>query len=231
MRLDKFLANSGIGSRSKVKDLIKNKKILVNDIIIINPEFKVNIDNDIVKLGENIINYSKFKYIMLNKPKGYISATDDVKHKTVLDLIKGYDTYKLFPVGRLDIDTEGLLLLTNDGNLAHKLLSPKKNIKKVYYVELLNNISLNDIYRVENEIILEDGYKCKKAKINSLDNNKLTIEITEGKFHQVKRMFLAVNNKVIYLKRIKIHNLELDLNLKLGEYRELNNLEMEGLNI
>lgn len=166
---------------------------------------------------------------MLNKPKDYISATFDNKHKTVLDLIKGFKTYNLFPVGRLDIDTEGLLILTNDGMLAHNLLSPNKHISKKYYVMLEKEISKIEINKIENGIVLDDGYLTKESKIELIDNKTLFINIFEGKYHQVKRMFEAVNNKVIYLKRVQMGELKLDQNLKLGQYRELTSSELERL--
>lgn len=229
MRLDKFLANSGIGSRKEVKELIKQGLVFVNDERIKNSDKNIDEIKDIIKIRDKCIEYRKYVYIMLNKPQNVISATEDNKHKTVIDLIKGYDTYNIFPVGRLDIDTEGLLLLTNDGKLSHNLLSPKKHIEKEYFVKLKENINDIDINKVENNIELEDGYICKKAKIKRLSKNELNISITEGKFHQVKRMFKAVGNEVIFLKRVRMANILLDKNLKSGEYRELTEDELKGL--
>lgn len=229
MRLDKFLANSGIGSRKEVKELIKQGLVFVNDERIKNSDKNIDEIKDIIKIRDKCIEYRKYVYIMLNKPQNVISATEDNKHKTVIDLIKGYDTYNIFPVGRLDIDTEGLLLLTNDGKLSHNLLSPKKHVEKEYFVKLKENINDIDINKVENNIELEDGYICKKAKIKRLSKNELNISITEGKFHQVKRMFKAVGNEVIFLKRVRMANILLDKNLKSGEYRELTENELKGL--
>ena len=229
MRLDKFLANSGIGSRKEVKELIKQGLVFVNDERIKKSDKNIDEINDVIKIGDKCIKYRKYVYIMLNKPQNVISATEDNKHNTVIDLIKGYDTYNIFPVGRLDIDTEGLLLLTNDGKLSHNLLSPKKHIEKEYFVKLKENITDIDINKVENNIELEDGYICKKAKIKRISENELNITITEGKFHQVKRMFKAVDNEVVFLKRIRMANIFLDKNLKLGDYRELSNDELKGL--
>lgn len=229
MRLDKFLANSGIGSRKEVKELIKQGLVFVNEERIKKSDKNIDEINDIIKIGDKCIKYRKYVYIMLNKPQNVISATEDNKHKTVIDLIKGYDTYNIFPIGRLDIDTEGLLLLTNDGKLSHNLLSPKKHIEKEYFVKLKENITDIDINKVENNIELEDGYICKKAKIKRISENELNITITEGKFHQVKRMFKAVDNEVVFLKRIRMANIFLDKNLKLGDYRELSNDELKGL--
>lgn len=229
MRLDKFLANSGIGSRKEVKELIKQGLVFVNDERIKNSDKNIDEIKDVIKIRDKCIEYRKYVYIMLNKPQNIISATEDNKHKTVIDLIKGYDTYNIFPVGRLDIDTEGLLLLTNDGKLSHNLLSPKKHVEKEYFVKLKENINDIDINKVENNIELEDGYICKKAKIKRLSKNELNISITEGKFHQVKRMFKAVGNEVIFLKRVRMANILLDKNLKSGEYRELTEDELKGL--
>lgn len=229
MRLDKFLANSGIGSRKEVKELIKQGLVFVNDERIKNSDKNIDEINDVIKIRDKCIEYRKYVYIMLNKPQNVISSTEDNKHKTVIDLIKGYDTYNIFPVGRLDIDTEGLLLLTNDGKLSHNLLSPKKHVEKEYFVKLKENITDIDINKVENNIELEDGYICKKAKIKRLSKNELYISITEGKFHQVKRMFKAVDNEVVFLKRIRMANILLDKNLKSGEYRELTEDELKGL--
>ena len=229
MRLDKFLANSGIGSRKEVKELIKQGLVFVNDERIKNSDKNIDEIKDVIKIRDKCIEYRKYVYIMLNKPQNVISATEDNKHKTVIDLIKGYDTYNIFPVGRLDIDTEGLLLLTNDGKLSHNLLSPKKHVEKEYFVKLKENINDIDINKVENNIELEDGYICKKAKIKRLSKNELNISITEGKFHQVKRMFKAVGNEVIFLKRVRMSNILLDKNLKSGEYRELTEDELKGL--
>lgn len=229
MRLDKFLANSGIGSRKEVKELIKQGLVFVNEERIKKSDKNIDEINDVIKIEDKCIEYRKYVYIMLNKPQNVISATEDNKHKTVIDLIKGYDTYNIFPVGRLDIDTEGLLLLTNDGKLSHNLLSPKKHVEKEYFVKLKENINDIDINKVENNIELEDGYICKKAKIKRISENELNITITEGKFHQVKRMFKAVDNEVVFLKRIRMANILLDKNLKLGEYRELTEDELKGL--
>ena len=170
----------------------------------------------------------------MNKPSGVISATEDGKHKTVIDLLcEKYKNYKVFPVGRLDIDTEGLLLLTNDGVLAHNLLSPKKHVDKKYYVELKEPLTIEKKKILENGIKLEENFVTKKAKIEIIDKdedievNSVFITISEGKFHQVKRMFKFVENEVLYLKRVKMGKLLLPENLKLGEYRELSEEEMD----
>ena len=241
MRLDKFLANSGIGTRKEVKEILKNKKVSVNNVFVKDGKIHVDEEKDIVKYENKIINYKPFVYIMMNKPAGVISATEDSHHKTVIDLLNDeYRTYDIFPVGRLDIDTEGLILLTNDGILSHNLLSPKKHVDKKYYVKIAKKLNENDIKILENGIKLEENFVTKKAKVeiiseNSNENdckksdNLVYITISEGKFHQVKRMFKAVNNEVLYLKRVKMGNLLLDENLELGGYRELTEKELNGL--
>ena len=238
MRLDKFLANSGIGTRKEVKEILKNKKISVNDAFVKDGKIQIDEEKDVVKYEDKIIHYKPFVYIMMNKPAGVISATEDNHHKTVIDLLNDqYRTYDIFPVGRLDIDTEGLLLLTNDGILSHNLLSPKKHVDKKYYVKIANPLTEEDIKILENGIKLEENFVTKKAKVeiicNNGENNEYLayITISEGKFHQVKRMFKAVDNEVLYLKRLKMGNLLLDENLKLGEYRELTAEELDSLKV
>lgn len=244
MRLDRFLANSGVGTRKEVKDILKKRKIKVNNKIVIDGSIHIDENSDVIMFEDNIIGYKPFVYIMLNKPEGVISATEDKEHKTVIDLLNNeYKTYSLFPVGRLDIDTEGLLILTNDGQLAHNLLSPNKHINKKYYVELRDPVEENHINLLENGIQLDEDFITKDAKVEIIENSKLPIDkttgernvskayitITEGKYHQVKRMFKAVGNKVVYLKRVSMGNLVLDNNLKIGEYRELTEAEINLL--
>ena len=235
MRLDKFLANSGIGTRKEVKELLKKRLIKVNDEIVKDGKIHVNENEDTVKYKDEIISYKKFVYIMLNKPNGVISATEDKVHKTVIDLLGDeYRTFEVFPVGRLDIDTEGLLLLTNDGVLSHNLLSPNKHVDKKYYVELEKLLTETDIAKLENGVELKD-FTTKDAKVEIIENGeesdkiRVYITISEGKFHQVKRMFKVVGNEVKYLKRVKMGTLSLDENLKLGEYRELTEDELTKL--
>ena len=237
MRLDKFLANSGIGTRKEVKEILKKGKISVNSIFIKDGRIHINEKKDIIKYEDKVVGYKPFVYIMMNKPAGVVSATEDNHHKTVIDLLNDkYRTYDIFPVGRLDIDTEGLLLLTNDGVLSHNLLSPKKHVSKKYYVKIAKPLSENDVKILENGIKLEENFITKKAKVEIIsedscenDDNQVYITIYEGKFHQVKRIFKAVNNEVLYLKRVKMGNLSLDENLKLGEYRELTGKDLDEL--
>ena len=252
MRLDKFLANSGIGTRKEVKEILKNKKVSVNNVFVKDGKIHIDEEKDIVKYENKIINYKPFVYIMMNKPAGVISATENSYHKTVIDLLNDeYRTYDIFPVGRLDIDTEGLLLLTNDGILSHNLLSPKKHVDKKYYVKIAKSLSEDDIKTLENGIKLEENFITKNAKVEIICNNSekesedfdfgenesnknknsVYITISEGKFHQVKRMFKAVGNEVLYLKRVKMGNLLLDEKLKFGEYRELTEEELDDLKV
>ncbi|MDY2889731.1 MAG: 16S rRNA pseudouridine(516) synthase [Candidatus Caccosoma sp.] len=230
MRLDKMLAHLGYGSRKDVKQLIRKKEVLVNGNVITNDDYKVDSENDEVVVFNEVVNYSELVYIMLNKPENVVSATYDAKLKTVIDLLDvEYQNRKLFPVGRLDIDTVGLLLITNDGKLCHELLAPKKHVDKIYYVKF-EGIFKDTYYDLFNSgIILEDGYKTLPSSIKLESDNEAYITIHEGKFHQVKRMFEALNMKVIYLKRIQFKNLKLDENLKEGEYRLLTNKEIADL--
>ena len=229
IRLDKLLAHSGYGSRKEVKELIRKGQVSVNEVVIKDDDFKVDEVNDEVIVEGIIVDYQKFIYIMMNKPDGVLSATYDPKDPIVLDLIEDTPTRGLFPVGRLDKDSEGLLLITNDGKLAHELLSPKKHVDKVYYIEYDGEL-VNDVKeRFKEGIILEDDYKCLPASIELLNDNKAYVTISEGKFHQVKRMINMCNGEVTYLKRIKFGPLELDNSLKEGEYRFLSNLELDSL--
>ena len=229
IRLDKLLAHSGYGSRKEVKELIRKGQVSVNEVVIKDDDFKVDEVNDEVIVEGIIVDYQKFIYIMMNKPDGVLSATYDPKDPIVLDLIEDTPTRGLFPVGRLDKDSEGLLLITNDGKLAHELLSPKKHVDKVYYIEYEGELVSDVKERFKEGIILEDNYKCLPASIELLNDNKAYVTISEGKFHQVKRMINMCNGEVTYLKRIKLGPLELDNSLKEGEYRFLSNLELDSL--
>jgi 16S rRNA pseudouridine516 synthase len=229
IRLDKLLAHSGYGSRKEVKELIRKGQVSVNEVVIKDDDFKVDEVNDEVIVEGIIVDYQKFIYIMMNKPDGVLSATYDPKDPIVLDLIEDTPTRGLFPVGRLDKDSEGLLLITNDGKLAHELLSPKKHVDKVYYIEYEGELVSDVKERFKEGIILEDDYKCLPASIELLNDNKAYVTISEGKFHQVKRMINMCNGEVTYLKRIKFGPLELDNSLKEGEYRFLSNLELDSL--
>ena len=227
IRLDKMLAHLGYGSRKEVKELIRKGFVSVDGEIIKSDDLKVNEDSEII-IFDDVVKYDEFIYIMLNKPDGYISATYDNNYPIVLDLISGYEKRNLFPVGRLDIDTEGLLILTNDGKLAHKLLSPKNHVYKKYYLKYEGKYNPNfiDIFKKGFQI---DDYITKPAIYEDLGNNEAYITICEGKFHQVKKMMEYVGCNVIYLERVEFGNLKLDRSLKRGEYRLLTSEEIELL--
>lgn len=228
MRLDNFLTKSLNITRSEASKIIKNKQILLNDTLVTKKDTYINEDKDVVKYNNEVITYKEFIYIMLNKPKGYVSATTDKKDKTVVDLIN--IKREIFPVGRLDKDTEGLMLLTNNGKYAHYLTSPNHHVIKKYYVEVEQEITKEDIDKFCNGLEIRDGkdelYITKEAKLELLTNNSCYVYISEGKFHQIKRMFEKLNNKVTYLKRVKFGDIELDPSLQLGEYRELTEQEI-----
>ena len=229
LRLDKMLAHCGYGSRKEVKQLIRKGEVIVNGEIVYDDDLKVDSDKDDVIVFDENVNYQELVYIMLNKPSGVVSATFDFHKQTVIDLVSEYANYKIFPVGRLDIDTVGLLLITNDGMLCHNLLSPKSHVDKKYYVEFDGEFKDSYYKMFENGIVLDDGYKTLPGKIILNENNKAIVTIHEGKFHQVKRMFEALNMKVTYLKRISFGTLTLDENLNEGQYRLLTDKEIEDL--
>ena len=230
IRLDKVLSHLGYGSRKEVKEIIRKGYVTVNGEVISKDDTKIGEENAEVLVFDDKIEYDKFIYLMLNKPSGYVSATFDNKLPTVLDLIEGYEKRGLFPVGRLDIDTYGLLLITNDGMLAHKMLSPKYHVDKKYYLEFDGDFKEENYKKFEDGIILDDGYKCMSAKFELIDKNKGYITIKEGKFHQVKRMMEALNMTVTFLKRVSFGALKLDDCLKYGEYRKLTEEEIKSLN-
>lgn len=233
-RLDKILAHTGHGTRREIKDLVKRGAVSVNGQRVKDSGLQVDPDNDDIRMNGEAVVYREYVYWMLHKPDGVISATEDTRDRTVLDLLKPKDRAPdLFPVGRLDKDTEGLLLLTNDGKLAHNLLSPKKHVPKTYYAEIDGMVDENDAEAFRQGVTLDDGYKTLPADLHIIHaaDGASTIELTirEGKFHQVKRMFLAVGKKVTYLKRISMGPLKLDPTLPKGQYRELTTTEREGL--
>ncbi|MBE3591441.1 MAG: rRNA pseudouridine synthase [Thermoanaerobacter sp.] len=234
MRIDKLLSNTGIGTRKEAKKFIKEGLVLVNGNTVKDAGLIVDTESDEILFDGEKINYKEFIYIMINKPKGVISATYDEVEKTVIDLLpQELKARNPFPVGRLDKDTEGLLLITNDGDLAHQLLSPKKNVIKKYYAEILGFVNESDIEAFNEGIILENGYKTLPANLeilfSSSDVSKVYVYIREGKYHQIKRMFESVGKKVIYLKRLAMGSLTLDENLKPGEWRQLSEEELSFL--
>ena len=231
MRLDKFLADAGIGTRTEVKSLIKKGKVLVNGEIIKKPEMKIDEKKDeIICEGENL-SYQEHYYYMLNKPAGVVSATEDNRCETVLDILDAPVKKNLFPVGRLDKDTEGLLLITDDGELAHQLLSPRKHIGKVYYAKIDGCVTKEDVQRFKEGLSLGD-FEALPAELTILKQgvtSEIELLIYEGKFHQVKRMFEAVGKKVTYLKRLSVGSLKLDETLLPGESRLLTEEEINAL--
>lgn len=228
-RLDKILSHMGYGSRKEVKELIRKGYVLVNGEEVYDDDFKVDEVLDNITIDGEDINYESMVYIMLNKPNGVVSATYDPRYTTVCDLCPEFQSMKIFPVGRLDIDTEGLLILTNDGMLAHKLLSPKYHVDKKYYVEFEGTFKEEYYKSFENGITLDDGYLCKSGKVELLDESKAYVIIHEGKYHQVKRMFEALGMNVTYLKRVKFKDIDLDSTLELGKYRKLSDEEIKSL--
>lgn len=231
IRLDKYLADMGQGTRTEVKKAIKKGKISVNQEIIKNPEYKVDTQTDVVVADGKKIVYEDLVYYMLNKPQGVVSATEDKREKTVLDLIQDKKRKDLFPVGRLDKDTEGLLLITNDGELAHQLLAPKKHVDKKYFVRLKTPLLEADRKHLEQGVDIGEDKLTMPSRVFFLNEEKDEVEIIicEGKFHQVKRMFQAVGNEVVFLKRLSMGSLVLDEKLQIGEYRLLTSEEIERL--
>lgn len=235
LRLDKWLAEMTEGSRAEVKKWIRQGRVYVNETKVQRPETKLDPGRDQVTLdGEQII-YEQFCYYMLNKPAGVVSATTDREHKTVMDLLQEANTQDVFPVGRLDIDTEGLLLLTNDGALAHDLLSPRKHVDKTYFVRIAGNLSDADVKQLEQGMDIGDEKLTLPAKVSCLEQfpeeqeQTVTIKLREGRYHQVKRMFAKVGHPVLYLQRVSMGTLTLDDSLKIGEYRELTADEIAAL--
>lgn len=233
MRIDKFLANMGFGTRKEVKQLVKSKAVTINDETVKDSGKQLDPNADVVRVYGDIVAYKPFLYLMLNKPAGVISATEDYKDNTVIDLLdEDVKHYDLHPVGRLDKDTVGLLLLTNDGDLTHQLLSPKKKVPKKYYARIEGQVTEEDVTAFSQGVTLEDGYETKPGELTILESglaSVIELVITEGKFHQVKRMFEAVGKKVVYLKRLEMGSLTLDETLREGEYRELTDEELDQL--
>ncbi|MCD8390393.1 MAG: rRNA pseudouridine synthase [Firmicutes bacterium] len=230
MRLDRYIANSGFAARSAVKKLIRGGKVSVNGAPVKRADAKIDENADEVRVGGELIRYDKFIYLMLNKPQGYVSATEDKRYKPVTELIPPeYAHYNAFPVGRLDIDTEGLLILSNDGDFAHRVITPKKNIYKRYYAELDKAAETADIQAFEAGMEFKD-FTAKPARLEiTADPTRVYIEIAEGKYHQVKRMCERVGKTVLFLKRIKIGGLALDENLPSGAARPLTDDEIKSI--
>jgi 16S rRNA pseudouridine516 synthase len=251
-RLDKILAHTGLGTRSEIKQLVKCGAVTVNGSVAKDSGMQVNPQRDKLAVNGESILYREHVYLMMNKPPDVVSATEDTRERTVVDLLdEAYRHYAVFPVGRLDKDTEGLLLLTNDGALAHRLLSPRKHVPKTYYARVLGRVDAADGEAFKRGVELDDGYTTLPADLEVLSqgngegggsgvggainnvggggHSEVLLTIVEGKFHQVKRMFIAVGKRVIYLKRMSMGPLKLDESLRLGEYRELSAVELAEL--
>lgn len=231
MRIDKFLANMGVGTRTEVKQLLKKGNVTVNDKKEKSPKTQINPDTDTVSVNETQIQYIDKIYLMLNKPKGYLSATEDNNQQTVIDLVEEFRYLELFPVGRLDKDTEGLLLITNDGQFNHQLMSPTKHVSKTYEVISEKTITKNDIEYFKTGIELNEGLAKPAQLVEGDEKNKSFVTIYEGRYHQVKRMFHAIDNEVLALKRISIGDLKLDSALAPGEYRHLTQQDFKQLGL
>lgn len=237
MRLDKYLAEMGAGTRSEVKKQIRKGSVTVNGEVIRSADFKVDEKTDTVCCNDQPVSYVSMEYYMLNKPAGVVSATEDKRDRTVLDLIEDKKRKDLFPVGRLDKDTEGLLLITNDGQLAHDLLSPKKHVDKTYYAKINGKVTEEDVkifadrVNIGNEEHEEWTLPAKLEILKSGEESEIRLTIREGKFHQVKRMFQAVGKEVTYLKRESMGTLHLDETLEQGDYRPLTEEEIKGLKV
>ncbi|MFT5874790.1 MAG: 16S rRNA pseudouridine516 synthase [Clostridium sp.] len=233
-RIDKILSNLGHGTRKEVKGLLKKGKVEVDGILAKDSAMKVDPDKVVIKVSGEEINYRKYIYLIMNKPAGVVSATVDKHDETVIDLIdQQYLAFKPFPIGRLDKDTVGLILITNDGELNHKLIAPKNHVDKVYYAEINKVITTEDVDTFKKGVVIDDGYKCMPAVLEVLNANEngseVMVTIQEGKFHQVKRMFESVDKKVVFLRRISFGPLKLDKNLCEGQCRELSETEIDLL--
>ena len=230
MRLDRFLCEMNIGTRSQVKTYIRQGLVTVNGIPAKSADMKINEGSDKVTFREQSLQYRKYSYYMLNKPPGVVSATVDNTADTVVSLLEGeMHASDIFPVGRLDKDTTGLLLLTNDGDLAHGLLSPAKHVDKTYRVTLEHPLSPQDVENLKAGVDIGEEKLTLPARVSAISDDTILLTIQEGKFHQVKRMLLAVGNGVRSLKRISFGTLCLDERLGEGEYRELTPEEIEAL--
>lgn len=229
MRLDKFLVSMEIGSRSQVKALIKKGLVTLNDAVCKDAEQKIDENTDKITCMGKELTYAKYRYYILHKPQGVVTATQDNHDKTVMDLINEERKKDLFPVGRLDKDTEGLLLITNDGELAHALLTPKKHVDKTYFVRCRDAVSNSDIESLEQGVDIGDEKKTMPAKVSRINEKEIRLTIQEGRFHQVKRMLQALGNEVVYLRRESFGSLQLEEALKPGMYRALTETEIAEL--
>lgn len=228
MRLDKYLAHCRLATRSEAKKKIRAGKVSVNGTVIKNTDYQVDENSDKIILEGQKTSYASHTYIMLNKPQGVITATKSDHKRTIFDCLD-FKSEGLFPVGRLDKDTEGLLLITDDGELTHLLLSPKHHVDKTYYVETAGSLNENHLKKIEEGIWINDEEKCMPASVEIIDDHAIYLTIQEGKYHQVKRMMHACDTEVTFLKRIRIGSLILDESLSPGEYRTLSEAEIDEL--
>ena len=232
-RLDKFLADAGLGTRSEVKKFLKAGLVSVNGTVVKDPAEKIDLENDVIEYSGERVVFEENRYFVLNKPTGVVSATEDRNEQTVLSLLKGENTKDLFPVGRLDKDTEGFLLITDDGALAHKLLSPKYHVDKTYHVTAEGKVTDDDLKQLEEGVDIGEKALTLPAKaemiVSGSDVSEVLLTIHEGKFHQVKRMFEVIGKPVVHLKRISFGPLALDETLTPGEFRRLTDEEIKAL--
>lgn len=232
LRLDRMLSGEGFGSRKEIKQMLSKGVVTVNGVCASRPELKVDTEKDKVCACGKSVDYRKYFYIMMNKPAGIISATNDPKEKTVIDLLpENLRRHGLFPAGRLDRDTEGFLLITDDGNFAHDILSPKKHVEKRYIADIDSPVTPEEIERFENRLQIDGEFTCLPAKLEVIEGMRVSITIFEGKFHQIKRMFEALGHKVLYLKRTDMGGLHLDSDLKPGQAREITEEELSLIKI
>lgn len=233
-RLDKVLSNLGYGSRKEIKSMVKDGIVKIDGKVVKDSALSIDPEKNEIYIGDEKVLYRKFIYLMMNKPAGVVSATFDNYDKTVIDLLDvEHAVFEPFPVGRLDKDTVGFLLLTNDGELNHRLISPKWHVDKLYYARIDKPVGEEDVKAFKEGITLDDGYKCLPAGLEIInsgqDGTEVHVTLQEGKFHQVKRMFESLGKKVVYLKRAAFGPLTLDESLEEGEYRELSEEELNKL--
>jgi len=229
-RLDRYLSEMGIAGRKELKQIIRSGRVTVNDVIQTSPEYKINTDRDVIVCDGTRVSYVQFRYFMLDKPAGYLSATEDGKQQTVLELFpEEIRRLDIFPVGRLDKDTSGLLLLTNDGEFAHKVISPKSEIKKRYYAVTEGIPDEEDVKAFRDGILLKDGLECLPAELEITGRNECFVTVMEGKYHQVKRMLAARGKPVLQLRRLSVGKLTLREGQASGEYVELDEQDLKAV--
>lgn len=227
LRLDKYLADMGIATRRELKGIIKSGRVTVDGKIAAAPDMKIDAEKAAVALDGALLRYAKQHYYMLYKPCGVITATEDRNQRTVLDLLTPeLRRMELFPVGRLDKDTSGLLLLTDDGDFAHRVISPKSEVEKLYYAQVDGELTQQDVQAFERGIVLSDGTQCLSAKLNITGKSECTVAVMEGKYHQVRRMLASRGKPVLELKRLSIGGLKLDENMHEGDFRELDQSDL-----